>query len=305
MDRRHFLAAGSAAVLATIAGIPRTLGQYAAPATEGPLVWEAEAVTFETISSLFEAFGGIQKLLPREIGQAIVVLKPNFCIPRPDSAGTTTSSELLDLLCRRLIADGAKRIIITDHTLQKTSDFDNASFLDLARQHPEVKVALANEERMFEPVEVPGKVLKNTDRMRLLSKADLFINVATAKHHSATQVSLGAKNLMGTIWNRKDFHTKMDLAQAIGDLALVVRPTLTIIDASRVLLSGGPIGPGRVIAENRFFASLDMVAADAVVTSRYSFGGREIAPNDVAHLRAAYENGVGEIDLQKIRVTKV
>lgn len=305
MDRRRFLAAGSAAVMATIAGIPRTLGECAAPATEGPLVWEAGAVTFETVSSLFEAFGGIQKLLPREIGQAIVVLKPNFCLPLPGTTGTTTSSELLDLLCRRLIADGAKRIIITDHTLQKTSDFDNASFLDLARKHPEVKVALANEERMFEPVEVPGKVLKNTDRLRLLSKADLFINVATAKHHSATQISLGTKNLMGTIWDRKDFHIKMDLNQAIGDLALVVRPTMTIVDASRVLLTGGPTGPGRVIAENRFFASLDMVAADAVVTSRYSFGGREIDPNDVAHLRAAYENGVGEIDLQKIRVTKV
>jgi uncharacterized protein (DUF362 family) len=233
------------------------------------------------------------------------VLKPNFCLPQAGESGTTTSTDLLDILCRRLIADGAKRIIITDHTLQKASDFDNAGFFELARRYPEVKIALANEERMFEPVEVSGKVLKNTDRLRLLSRADLFINVATAKHHSATQVSLGTKNLMGTIWNRRDFHTKMDLGQAIGDLALAIRPTMTIIDASRVLLTGGPTGPGRVIAENRFFASFDTVAVDAVVTSRYSFGGREVAPKDVTHLRAAYENGVGEIDLQKIRVTKV
>jgi len=305
MDRRHFLGAGSAAAVAAMTGIPRLLGTYAAQGAAGPVVWEAGALTYDSVSSLFEAFGGIQKLLPHEIGLATVVLKPNFCLPQAGDAGITTSNGLLDLLCRRLIADGAKRIIIADHTLQRTSDFDNASFFELARKYPEVKVALANEERMFEPVEVPGKVLKNTDRLRLLSKADLFINVATAKHHSATQVSLGTKNLMGTIWNRKDFHTKMDLPQAIGDLALAVRPTMTIVDAGRVLLTGGPTGPGRVIAENRFFASLDIVAVDAVVTSRYSFGGREVAPNDVAHLRAAYENGVGEIDLQKIRVTIV
>jgi uncharacterized protein (DUF362 family) len=111
--------------------------------------------------------------------------------------------------------------------------------------------------------------------------------------------------IQGAIWNRNDFHTKMDLGQAIGDLALAVRPALTLIDASRVLLNGGPTGPGRVIAENRFFASLDMVAVDAVVTSRYGFGGRDVVPNEVAHLRAAFENGVGEIDIQKITVTKV
>ncbi len=305
MDRRHFLAAGSAAVLAAVTGVPRSLRAYGSAPSDGPLVWEIGPVSYDSVSSLFEAVGGVQKLLSREIGQATVVLKPNFCLPQAGEAGTTTSTDLLIILCRRLIADGAKRIIITDHTLQKASDFDNASFFELARRYPEVKVALANEERMFEPVEVPGKVLKNTDRLKLLAKADLFINVATAKHHSATLVSLGTKNLMGTIWNRKDFHTKMDLSQAIGDLALAVRPTMTIIDASRVLLTGGPTGPGRVIAENRLFASLDMVGVDAVVTSRYSFGGREVAPNDVTHLRAAYENGVGEIDLQKIRVNKI
>ena len=305
MDRRHFLATGSAAVLAAVAGLPRPLRAYASAPPEGPLVWETGSVSYDSVSSLFEAVGGTQKLISREIGQATIVLKPNFCLPQPGEAGTTTSAELLDILCRRLIADGARRIIITDHTLQKTSDFDNAAFMGLPKKYPEVKVALANEERMFEPVEVRGKVLKNTDPLKLLSKADLFINVATAKHHSATQVSLGTKNLMGAIWNRKDFHTKMDLGQAIGDLALVVRPAMTIVDASRVLLTGGPTGPGRVITENRCFAGLDMVAVDAVVTSRYSFGGREVAPKDVAHLLAAYENGVGEIDLQKIRVIRV
>jgi len=247
----------------------------------------------------------VQKLLSREIGQATIVIKPNLCLPHRGDKGTTTSTDLLDLLCLHLIAEGARRIIITDHTLQKTADFENAPFWELAKKYPEVKVALSNEERMFEPVEVKGKVLKNTDRLKLISKADLFLNVATAKHHAATQVSLGTKNLMGTIWNRGDFHTTMDLGQAIGDLALVVRPTMTIIDASRVLLSGGPTGPGRVITENRFFAGLDMLAVDAVVVSRYAFGGKDSAPHDIAHLRAAHENGVGEIDTEKIRVVKV
>jgi uncharacterized protein (DUF362 family) len=139
----------------------------------------------------------------------------------------------------------------------------------------------------------------------LLSRADLFINVATAKHHSATQVSLGVKNLMGVIWNRADFHTTMDLSQAIGDLAVLIRPDLTIVDASRVLLTGGPTGPGKIALDMRMFASRDMVAVDSAVVGRYPFGDRSIRPHDIPHLRSAAELGVGVDDLDRITLTRV
>jgi uncharacterized protein (DUF362 family) len=109
---------------------------------------------------------------------------------------------------------------------------------------------------------------------------------------------------MGVIWDRSAFHTKLDLHQAIADLALAVRPGLSIIDASRVLLNGGPVGPGPVTKDNRIFASTDMLALDSVVTGRYDFGGKTLSAKEVPHLRAAYDNGVGEIDIKKIDVQK-
>jgi uncharacterized protein (DUF362 family) len=164
---------------------------------------------------------------------------------------------------------------------------------------------LANEQRYYSPQQVAGKVLKETEVMKLAQKADLLINMPTAKHHSATHVSLAIKNLMGMVWDRAEFHTRLDLHQAIGDLSLAIRPHLNIVDASRVLLSGGPTGPGAIIEDNRLFAGSDILAVDAVVASRYDFGGKAISPGQIAHLNAAYKNGIGEINLNNIKVEKI
>ena len=54
-----------------------------------------------------------------------------------------------------------------------------------------------------------------------------------------------------------------------------------------------------------FFAGLDMLALDAVVASRYNFGGKNLTAKTVPHLWASYQNGIGEIDLQKIQIEKI
>lgn len=302
MDRRRFLELGGAACFAF--GFQKT-SAFARDEPAGPLVLEASTVSYESVTALLERMGGLRGLVPVEPSRATIVLKPNICLPDPPGKATTTSPELIDLICRRLIADGAKRIVIADHTLQKSADFERTPWVDFPKKYPEVRLLLAHEERLYEPMTIAGKVLTKIDVLRLLQKADLFINIPTAKHHSATHVSLGLKNLMGVVWNRSDFHTAMDLHRGVADLATAIKPSFTIIDASRVLLTGGPTGPGKIIPENRLFAGRDILALDALVSSRYSFGGKSLPPSRIEHLQAASEAGVGEIDLAKIRVEKV
>jgi uncharacterized protein (DUF362 family) len=270
-----------------------------------PIVWEAEGISDKKVSALLEALGGIDKLLTVEPARATIVIKPNICLPDGALKGTTTSYSSVELFCKWFISQGVKKIIITDHTLQKASDFTEIDLTQLPKNYPEIKLMLANEERMYEAVDVHGKVLKKVDKLKLISKADLFLNFATAKHHASTHVSLCLKNLMGTIWNRADFHTRMDIDQAIGDLALVIRPAINVIDANRVLLNGGPTGPGPLVKDNRLFACRDIVAVDSVVSSRYNFAEKSLLSTDIAHLKAAAGNGVGEISLDKIVVKKV
>jgi uncharacterized protein (DUF362 family) len=268
------------------------------------VVWEAKALPQDAVKALLAAIGGIKSLLKNDAARASVLVKPNLCLPHPAKQATASSAEMIEAVCAALVAAGVRKITIADHTLQKTQAFEKAEFRKISEKYPEVKIVLANEQRLYEPVEVPGKVLRQTEVLKIALRSDLVINLATAKHHAATDVSLATKNLMGLIWDRAAFHTKMDLDQAIGDLALAVRPHLNIVDASRVLLTGGPTGPGKILEEGRVFASFDMLAVDAVVASRYNFGEKTLVPGNIGHLRAAYRGGVGEISADRIQVEK-
>jgi uncharacterized protein (DUF362 family) len=272
---------------------------------EKPKVYELEAISKENIEKVFNELGGLNSFIKGELSKATIVIKPNLCLPHPDESGTITSSTSMDLLLDYLTGSGIKKIIITDHTLQNADEFKEIEIQNIIKKYPDVKLVLADDERLYETKEINGKALKKTAILKLLSRADLLINFATAKHHAATHVSLAIKNLMGLIWNRAVFHIGMDLHRAIADLAMEIKPQINIIDAERVLLKGGPQGPGPILEEKKMFVSKDILALDSVVVSRYGFGGKSLSAKEVKHLMAAYENGIGEIDIEKIEVVKI
>lgn len=304
MDRRKFIKVSSTALM--VSQVPFTgYINAATPPSHSATVYELDGVSKEKISALFTALGGLETWIKTDFARATVLIKPNICLPHTTERGTTTSPAIIETIIMVLLDLGIKNIIIADHTLQKTENFSNIELISVAEKYPEVKLMFTNQERMFQAVEVKGKALKQTDILKLLSRASLFINLATAKHHQATHVSLAIKNLMGVIWDRTTFHTSLEINQAIGDLALAVKPDLNIIDTSRVLLNNGPVGPGEVITENKIFASTDICAVDSVVVSRYNFGNRSITAKEVPHIRATWENGVGVIEMEKILVEKI
>ena len=126
--------------------------------------------------------------------------------------------------------------------------------------------------------------------------ADVLINLPTAKTHSAAGVSLGLKNQMGLIWDRNAFHTRFDLAQAIADLATALRPALTLLDASRALVTGGPGGPGKVVWLHRVVAGVNPVEVDALGVTLTPWYDQVLRPDQISHLRAARALGLGELD---------
>ena len=119
-----------------------------------------------------------------------------------------------------------------------------------------------------------------------------------AKHHGLSRLTLGIKNSMGVIGgNRGSLHH--DLGQSLADLATVIKPKLTLIDATRILLNNGPQG-GNLADVRRLdtlIASADPVAADAYATTLF-----ELRPDAIDSTVAAYRMGLGEMDLEKIRV---
>jgi uncharacterized protein (DUF362 family) len=78
-----------------------------------------------------------------------------------------------------------------------------------------------------------------------------------------------------------------------------VKPDLIIVDAVRIMLTGGPKGPGKTKDVGQIIATIDPVAADAYAAKLL---GKD--PTKVGHIAAASKLGLGQIDLKKVTQKK-
>ena len=251
------------------------------------------------VRAAMEALGGIGKFVRPG---AKVLVKPNIAWAcRPEQAATTNPEVVAEIvrLCRKA---GAREVKVTDHGL----DRPEALVLGITgiqeaaeRAGAQVRPALSPAE--FERVTLRrGKALKSADVLRDVLRADVFINVPIAKVHNSTELTLGCKNLMGTVWDRGAWHSSPSLDQAIADYAAEIRPHLVVLDAVRLLLTNGPKGPGRVEERGMVIAGADPLAVDAYGATLFAR-----RPEEIAHLRLAHEMGVGEINLKRVTVKHV
>ena len=75
---------------------------------------------------------------------------------------------------------------------------------------------------------------------------------------------MGIKNWYGLLGGRRSqFH--QDIHEIVSDLSIMIRPTLTILDGTKILMENGPTGgdPSNVVDGDVVMASLDPVAQDA------------------------------------------
>ena len=98
---------------------------------------------------------------------------------------------------------------------------------------------------------------------------------------------LGRADLAGGL-----LELQRDLGPGV-DLASFVRPTLTVVDGTRVMVRGGPQGGSLDYIEvrNTVLCATDQVAADA--RSAEYLG---IMPGQVGHIVLAQEAGLGSMD---------
>ena len=147
--------------------------------------------------------------------------------------------------------------------------------------------------------------MKSTDIMTEVLEADVLIAAPVAKHHGGAGVSLTMKGMMGLIYNRGVMHSRYDLHTSIVDLCTRLKAHLALIDATRVLTTNGPGGPGKVERPRTVIASRDMVAADAMAVSMFRWYDKQVEPRQVKYIRMAHERSLGRMDVENLRVAKV
>ena len=245
------------------------------------------------------ALGGIERFVrPGDD----VIIKPNICVDYhgPEYAATTNPTVVATLvsLC---LGSGARRVRVMDTPLGGTPESAYAAS-GIAEA---VGAAGGQMEVMsrakFARTPIPGgRDITSWEVYRDVLQADVLIDVPIAKHHSLARLSLGCKNLLGVVLKPNQMHR--NLGQRVADLTSLVRPTLTVVDAVRILVAHGPTGGSLndVRQADTVIASHDVVAADAWAATLFDLRGE-----DVAYVRAAAEMGLGRLDLDELKIEEI
>ena len=298
MTRRKFLKTTAAGIALDLVGGPSFL--------ETKEDYDLVAISGEPVAATrkaLEAMGGISRFVKK--GQR-VVLKPNMSFSRTPDFSATTHPLVVATVAQACIEAGAQQVLILDHTLQRPEPcLERTGIRDACKSISGVYVFALQERKFFREIKIPqGKVVERVEVMKEILDSQVLINIPVAKSHSATGVSLGMKGLMGMIWDRESFHSQYNINQAIADLGTVIKPQLTLLDATRALASGGPGGPGEVKKPNLVIAGIDPVAVDSYGVTIVPWYGQNFKGRQVEHLLAAHQRGLGKIDLDQLKILK-
>lgn len=298
MTRRNFLKVTAAGMALSIAGKPSIL-----PAKEEYDLVVISGEPAAATKKALETLGGISRFVKK--GHR-VVLKPNMSFARTPEFGATTHPMVVATVAQECIHAGARQVLILDHTLHRAElCLERSGIREACKNISGVHVQAFQERKFFKEIKIPqGKVLDRVEVIQEALESDLLINIPVAKSHSATGVSLGLKGLMGLIWDRESFHSRININQALPDLATLIKPQLTIIDATRTLASGGPGGPGDVKKTNLIIAGTDPVAVDSYGVTIVPWYGQNFKGRQVEHLLIAHQRGLGKIDTDQLKIYK-
>jgi len=230
----------------------------------------------------------------------VVAVKPNMGWDRRPEQAATTHPAVVRAIVEECLKAGAKRVKVFDNPCNDMRrSYENSGIPATLKDLKNVDVRYVEEER-FKKVSLKGTFLKEWELYSDALTADVFINVPIAKHHSLTSLTLGLKNMMGIMGGDRGFiHRQIE--DALADVNSVVKSHLVVIDATRILTAHGPTGGSLrdVKIVNKVIASTDIVAADAYATGLFG-----LKPQDVPITVTAYKRGLGEMNLDKVRIIK-
>ena len=266
---------------------------------------DIKRITRESISLI----GGLSNALK---SANKVLVKPNMGVDLPSSTGTTTNPVVVATLVELIKEAGVKRVLVGESAVV---GYDAGKVFDMLGVRELFKTAGAEVVNLDADksvkVKVPkGHVLDNIRIHRTAWECDFIISVPVMKTHPQTLVSLGMKNMKGTLPDSmkkvmhrigvKEIKYEFELEHAIVDLISILKPNLTVIDgiiAQEGYKPGSPGIGGSPVEFNTVIAGFDPVATDAIAAYLMGFD-----PMEVRHIRLAFERGLGEARIQKIKL---
>ncbi|MGM9521183.1 MAG: DUF362 domain-containing protein [Oscillospiraceae bacterium] len=249
----------------------------------------SEDVIYRAVCGHFDRLGVAGDIRP---GMRILI-KPNLLYAKRPEFAVTTHYSLIAAVIRALRELGAENITVADSSGGLyNAEHMNAVYSSCGLKRPGIEEYLNHDFTFAARHTQEGFAVKSFNLITPVLNADYIINLPKLKTHAMTTVSAGVKNLFGTIpgLQKPDMHCRFPelpaFARMLCELALTVKPDVTIIDAVDSMEGNGP-GGGTVKHTGITLSSRDVFALDAAAVG---FMGLE--PLRIPHLMAARDMGL-------------
>jgi len=244
----------------------------------------------QAIRAAIGALGGIKRFIQKG---DVVMIKPNVAFDRPPALAATTHPDALRAVAKLLFEAGASKIIIADNPINSPTGCFLKSGLRQVADELNLDL-LYPESASFSPLQLDGEILRNwTFFHEPFKKATKVIGLAPCKDHNLCHASMTTKNWYGLLGGRRNqFH--QHIHSIVSDFALMMKPTLVILDGMNVLMRNGPTG-GRlsdVKPMGTIVAGTDMIAVDSYAYTHLL--ERDIG--ELTYVHKAHDRGLGNMN---------
>jgi len=250
----------------------------------------------EAVESTIGLIGGIEGFISQ--GDKVLI-KPNLTTDKSHEFGVTTNPKVVEATVDLARRAGAGDIVVGEGTMVglNTMDvFEILGYCDLAKRTG-VRLVDLNTDAM-EVVKIPNpRVIDSIHVPKTYLQSDVVINVPLLKTHICVVATLSLKNIKGVIpqSDKRRLHM-LGVNDGIVDINKVLKQHLIIVDGIKGQEGLGPIS-GTPIDMNLIIAGANPVSVDAVCARIM-----DINPRDILHIRGAADEGLGTLDLRRIRV---
>jgi uncharacterized protein (DUF362 family) len=261
-------------------------------------IGQSDGYAVKTLTrNIFEAAGGMGRFVANG---DVVVVKPNLSWARRPELAATTHPQVLEAVIELCQEAGAKKVRIADNTIHDARQCFALTGAGMVAKNTGADLIFPRSSLMRN-MGLKGNRLDIWPVFKPLVEADVLINLPVAKHHSLSTLTLGMKNWIGAVGGSR-WSLHQDINQSIVDLAHFFKPTVTLVDAIRIMTQNGPSGGSTsyVQAKNTLILSDDPVAADAKAALLFNR-----KPKDIGFIRMARQQGLGTYDFHTLNVQKV
>jgi len=247
-----------------------------------------------TLRLALKSLGGIETFIKK--GDR-VLLKVNAAFASPAMLSATTHPAIITEMTQLCFRAGAASVVVTDNPINDPASCFTLTGISDAARSTGARVLLPRDD-LFSPMTVKdAKLIRNWPVLyKPFTDITKVIGMAPLKDHHRSGASMTMKNWYGLLGGRRNiFH--QDIHGIIMELAMMVKPSLVILDATTSMMTNGPTGGSLSDLKNTntMIVSTDQVAADAFGASLL---GRSL--DELPFIGKAEAAGIGTADYLKL-----